>query len=166
MLGIRQLEEGGQRHGKPLQVPATARWCHHRGCHPPLQAPPPGGGASWAGAPGPWVCGAHSAPAPGPRSPDCFFQLGNLTFAEADYQQALALSPKDEGAHLRMDLLQEKFGFCEQRRRCAQTVGGAGAVDGAVGGADQAAGGARRVWSEAGRLGSWGRDASALPVVS
>ncbi|XP_049566708.1 tetratricopeptide repeat protein 16 isoform X1 [Orcinus orca] len=48
---------------------------------------------------------------------DCFFQLGNLTFAEADYQQALALSPKDEGAHLRMDLLQEKLGFCEQRRR-------------------------------------------------
>ncbi|XP_028349294.1 tetratricopeptide repeat protein 16 isoform X2 [Physeter macrocephalus] len=48
---------------------------------------------------------------------DCFFQLGNLTFAEADYQQALALSPKDEGAHLRMGLLQEKLGFCEQRRR-------------------------------------------------
>nr|XP_058928545.1 tetratricopeptide repeat protein 16 [Kogia breviceps] len=48
---------------------------------------------------------------------DCFFQLGNLTFAEADYQQALALSPKDEGAHLRMSLLQEKLGFCEQRRR-------------------------------------------------
>uniref|UniRef100_A0A8C0CID8 Tetratricopeptide repeat domain 16 n=1 Tax=Balaenoptera musculus TaxID=9771 RepID=A0A8C0CID8_BALMU len=48
---------------------------------------------------------------------DCFFQLGNLTFAEADYQQALALSPKDEGAHLRMGLLQEKLGFCEQRSR-------------------------------------------------
>ncbi|XP_059957816.1 tetratricopeptide repeat protein 16 [Mesoplodon densirostris] len=48
---------------------------------------------------------------------DCFFQLGNLTFAEADYQQALALSPKDEGAHLRMALLQEKLGFCEQKRR-------------------------------------------------
>ncbi|XP_055397190.1 tetratricopeptide repeat protein 16 [Bubalus kerabau] len=48
---------------------------------------------------------------------DCFFQLGNLTFAEADYQQALALSPKDEGAHLRMGLLQEKLGFCEQQSR-------------------------------------------------
>uniref|UniRef100_A0A8C9C1Y7 Tetratricopeptide repeat domain 16 n=1 Tax=Phocoena sinus TaxID=42100 RepID=A0A8C9C1Y7_PHOSS len=48
---------------------------------------------------------------------DCFFQLGNLTFAEADYQQALALSPKDEGAHLRLGLLQEKLGFCERRRR-------------------------------------------------
>nr|XP_020730576.1 tetratricopeptide repeat protein 16 isoform X2 [Odocoileus virginianus texanus] len=48
---------------------------------------------------------------------DCFFQLGNLTFAEADYQQALALSPKDEGAHLRMGLLQEKLGFCEHRSR-------------------------------------------------
>ncbi|XP_051691210.2 tetratricopeptide repeat protein 16 isoform X2 [Oryctolagus cuniculus] len=48
---------------------------------------------------------------------DCFFQLGNLTFAEADYQQALALSPEDEGANMRMGLLQEKLGFCEQRRR-------------------------------------------------
>uniref|UniRef100_A0A452FKP4 Tetratricopeptide repeat domain 16 n=1 Tax=Capra hircus TaxID=9925 RepID=A0A452FKP4_CAPHI len=48
---------------------------------------------------------------------DCFFQLGNLTFAEADYQQALALSPRDEGAHLRMGLLQEKLGFCEHQSR-------------------------------------------------
>ncbi|XP_030673716.1 tetratricopeptide repeat protein 16 isoform X2 [Nomascus leucogenys] len=47
---------------------------------------------------------------------DCFFQLGNLAFAEADYQQALALSPQDEGANTRMGLLQEKMGFCEQRR--------------------------------------------------
>uniref|UniRef100_A0A2K6L9Q7 Tetratricopeptide repeat domain 16 n=2 Tax=Rhinopithecus bieti TaxID=61621 RepID=A0A2K6L9Q7_RHIBE len=49
---------------------------------------------------------------------DCFFQLGNLAFAEADYQQALALSPQDEGANTRMGLLQEKMGFCEQKRRC------------------------------------------------
>lgn len=56
-----------------------------------------------------------------PWSPDCFFQLGNLVFAEADYQQALALSPQDEGAKMRMGLLQEKLGFCEQKRRC---VGG------------------------------------------
>ncbi|XP_077917931.1 tetratricopeptide repeat protein 16 isoform X2 [Halichoerus grypus] len=48
---------------------------------------------------------------------DCFFQLGNLIFAEADYQQALALSPQDEGANLRMGLLQERMGFCEQRSR-------------------------------------------------
>ncbi|XP_007942560.1 tetratricopeptide repeat protein 16 [Orycteropus afer afer] len=48
---------------------------------------------------------------------DCFFQLGNLAFAEADYQQALALSPQDQGANLRMSLLQEKMGFCEQKRR-------------------------------------------------
>ncbi|XP_022356066.1 tetratricopeptide repeat protein 16 [Enhydra lutris kenyoni] len=48
---------------------------------------------------------------------DCFFQLDNLLFAEADYQQALALSPRDEGANLRMGLLQEKMGFCEQRGR-------------------------------------------------
>ncbi|KAL2782090.1 tetratricopeptide repeat protein 16 isoform 2, partial [Daubentonia madagascariensis] len=47
---------------------------------------------------------------------DCFFQLGNLAFAEADYKQALALSPQDEGANTRMGLLQEKMGFCEQRR--------------------------------------------------
>ncbi|XP_058157334.1 tetratricopeptide repeat protein 16 [Dasypus novemcinctus] len=48
---------------------------------------------------------------------DCFFQLGNLAFAEADYQQALALSPRDQGANFRMGLLQEKMGLCEQRRR-------------------------------------------------
>ncbi|XP_077001791.1 tetratricopeptide repeat protein 16 isoform X2 [Tamandua tetradactyla] len=48
---------------------------------------------------------------------DCFFQLGNLAFAEADYQQALALSPQDRGAALRLGLLHEKMGFCEQRRR-------------------------------------------------
>ncbi|XP_053523619.1 tetratricopeptide repeat protein 16 [Artibeus jamaicensis] len=48
---------------------------------------------------------------------DCFFQLGNLTFAEADYRQALALSPQDEDTNLRMGLLQEKMGFCEQKRR-------------------------------------------------
>ncbi|KAM6169979.1 tetratricopeptide repeat protein 16-like [Rhynchocyon petersi] len=48
---------------------------------------------------------------------DCFFQMGNLAFAEADYQQALALSPRDPGARLRMAMLQEKMGFCEQRHR-------------------------------------------------
>lgn len=102
--------------------------------------------------------GAHSAPAPGPRAPDCFFQLGNLSFAEADYQQALALSPQDEGANLRMGLLQEKMGFCEQRSRCAgrgrgrrgsmgRVVGGAGparfvgGAGGAVGGSVGGAGG-------------------------
>ncbi|KAM5329782.1 tetratricopeptide repeat protein 16 [Glossophaga mutica] len=48
---------------------------------------------------------------------DCFFQLGNLTFAEADYRQALELSPQDEDTNLRMGLLQEKMGFCEQKKR-------------------------------------------------
>ncbi|XP_006835038.1 PREDICTED: tetratricopeptide repeat protein 16 [Chrysochloris asiatica] len=48
---------------------------------------------------------------------DCFFQLGNLAFAEADYQQALALSPHDQGANLRMGMLHEKMGCCEQKRR-------------------------------------------------
>ncbi|XP_027279584.1 tetratricopeptide repeat protein 16 isoform X1 [Cricetulus griseus] len=48
---------------------------------------------------------------------DCFFQLGNLAFAEADYKQALELCPKDEGANLRMGVLQEKMGLCEQTRR-------------------------------------------------
>lgn len=63
-----------------------------------------------------------------PWAPDCFFQLGNLTFAEADYRQALELSPQDEGANLRMGLLQEKMGFCEQKSRCAGGErGGAGA---------------------------------------
>ena len=132
MLGIRQLEEGGRRHGRPLQVSSTTR------CRPrPLGVEPAGLGLL-----GPGFAGLTQPPPPGPWSPDCFFQLGNLTFAEADYQQALALSPKDEGAHLRMGLLQEKLGFCEQRSRCALTVGGAGAVGGAVGGADRAAGGA------------------------
>ncbi|KAH0505315.1 Tetratricopeptide repeat protein 16 [Microtus ochrogaster] len=53
---------------------------------------------------------------------DCFFQLGNLAFAEADYKQALALSPQDEGANLRMGVLQEKMGFCEQMLRQFQTA--------------------------------------------
>ncbi|XP_076784624.1 tetratricopeptide repeat protein 16 isoform X2 [Arvicanthis niloticus] len=53
---------------------------------------------------------------------DCFFQLGNLIFAEADYKQALALSPLDEGANLRMGVLQEKMGFCQQRQRQFQTA--------------------------------------------
>ncbi|XP_028612779.1 tetratricopeptide repeat protein 16 [Grammomys surdaster] len=53
---------------------------------------------------------------------DCFFQLGNLAFAEADYKQALALSPLDEGANLRMGVLQEKMGFCQQRHRQFQTA--------------------------------------------
>ncbi|XP_054582693.1 tetratricopeptide repeat protein 16 isoform X1 [Eptesicus fuscus] len=48
---------------------------------------------------------------------DCFFQLGYLNFAEADYQEALTLSPRDEGANLRMGLLQEKMGFCEHRSK-------------------------------------------------
>ncbi|XP_021048333.1 tetratricopeptide repeat protein 16 isoform X2 [Mus pahari] len=53
---------------------------------------------------------------------DCFFQLGNLAFAEADYKQALALSPLDEGANLRMGVLQEKMGFCQQKHRQFQTA--------------------------------------------
>ncbi|XP_075415672.1 tetratricopeptide repeat protein 16 [Tenrec ecaudatus] len=48
---------------------------------------------------------------------DCFFQMGSLTFAEADYQQALALSPSDHGANLRMSLLQEKLGCWELSHR-------------------------------------------------
>ncbi|XP_045701867.1 tetratricopeptide repeat protein 16 [Phyllostomus hastatus] len=48
---------------------------------------------------------------------DCFFQLGNLAFAEADYRQALELSPHDEDTNRRMALLQEKMGFFEQKRR-------------------------------------------------
>ncbi|XP_015449786.1 tetratricopeptide repeat protein 16 [Pteropus alecto] len=48
---------------------------------------------------------------------DCFFQLGNLIFAEADYQQALELNPQDEGANMRMGLLQEILGFCQQKSK-------------------------------------------------
>ncbi|XP_012876978.1 PREDICTED: tetratricopeptide repeat protein 16 [Dipodomys ordii] len=48
---------------------------------------------------------------------DCFFQIGNLAFAEADYKEALMLNPMDEGANMRMGLLQERMGFCEQKRR-------------------------------------------------
>ncbi|XP_048204638.1 tetratricopeptide repeat protein 16 [Perognathus longimembris pacificus] len=48
---------------------------------------------------------------------DCFFQIGNLAFAEADYKQALLLNPLDEGANMRMGLLQERMGFCEQKRK-------------------------------------------------
>ncbi|XP_005881518.1 PREDICTED: tetratricopeptide repeat protein 16 [Myotis brandtii] len=48
---------------------------------------------------------------------DCFFQLGYLNFAEADYQEALTLSPSDEGANLRMSLLQEKMGCCEHKSK-------------------------------------------------
>lgn len=51
---------------------------------------------------------------------DCFYQLGNLAFAEADYKQALALSPLDEGANLRMGVLQEKMGFCQQKHSSRQ----------------------------------------------
>lgn len=64
--------------------------------------------------------GPTRPPTPGPETPDCFFQLGDLTFAEADYQQALALSPHDEGANLRMGMLQEKMGFCEQKGSCSR----------------------------------------------
>ncbi|KAM6182140.1 tetratricopeptide repeat protein 16 [Erethizon dorsatum] len=48
---------------------------------------------------------------------DCFFQLGNLAFAEADYSQALALSPQDKGANIRMCILQETRGLSEQKCR-------------------------------------------------
>uniref|UniRef100_A0A8C2WDE9 Tetratricopeptide repeat domain 16 n=1 Tax=Chinchilla lanigera TaxID=34839 RepID=A0A8C2WDE9_CHILA len=51
---------------------------------------------------------------------DCFFQLGNLAFAEADYSQALALCPQDKGANIRMCVLQETMGLCEQKCRQLQ----------------------------------------------
>nr|XP_023421313.1 tetratricopeptide repeat protein 16 [Cavia porcellus] len=44
---------------------------------------------------------------------DCFHQLGHLAFAEADYSQALALNPQDQGAHMRMCILQERMGLRE-----------------------------------------------------
>lgn len=68
------------------------------------------------------------------RAPDCFFQLGYLHFAEADYQEALTLSPWDEGANQRMGLLQEKMGFCEHRSKCAGVGGGATGAEPCAGG--------------------------------
>lgn len=80
-----------------------------------FQALAPGLEPTGLGLPGTGSCGCTH---PRLRTLDCFFQLGNLAFAEADYQQALALSPQDEGANTRMGLLQEKMGFCEQKHRC------------------------------------------------
>ncbi|XP_072488614.1 tetratricopeptide repeat protein 16 isoform X4 [Notamacropus eugenii] len=48
---------------------------------------------------------------------DCFFKLGELTFAEADYLEALALSPGDQGARYRMGMLQEKLGLRKHQLR-------------------------------------------------
>lgn len=70
-----------------------------------------------------WALGSGTHSATAPRAPDCFFQLGNLIFAEADYQQALELNPQDEGANLRMGLLQEMMGFCQQKSKCARAGG-------------------------------------------
>lgn len=70
-----------------------------------------------------WALGSGTHSATAPRAPDCFFQLGNLIFAEADYQQALELNPQDEGANLRMGLLQEMMGFCQQKSKCAPAGG-------------------------------------------
>ncbi|XP_074149811.1 tetratricopeptide repeat protein 16 isoform X5 [Sminthopsis crassicaudata] len=42
---------------------------------------------------------------------DCFFKLGELTFAEADYLEALTLCPGDQGARYRMGMVQEKLGL-------------------------------------------------------
>ncbi|XP_038601611.1 tetratricopeptide repeat protein 16 [Tachyglossus aculeatus] len=48
---------------------------------------------------------------------DCFFQLGELNFALADYQRALELSPADQGAHVRMGMLQNRMGLQEHQMR-------------------------------------------------
>ncbi|XP_007475100.1 tetratricopeptide repeat protein 16 isoform X3 [Monodelphis domestica] len=48
---------------------------------------------------------------------DCFFKLGELTFAEADYLEALALSPWDQGARYRMGMLKEKMGLRKHQMR-------------------------------------------------
>uniref|UniRef100_H0VDR9 Tetratricopeptide repeat domain 16 n=1 Tax=Cavia porcellus TaxID=10141 RepID=H0VDR9_CAVPO len=51
---------------------------------------------------------------------DCFHQLGHLAFAEADYSQALALNPQDQGAHMRMCILQERMGLREQFQKAEE----------------------------------------------
>ncbi|XP_043842568.1 tetratricopeptide repeat protein 16 [Dromiciops gliroides] len=48
---------------------------------------------------------------------DCFFKLGELTFAEADYLEALTLAPGDQGARYRMGMLQEKLGLRKHHLR-------------------------------------------------
>ncbi|XP_075434643.1 tetratricopeptide repeat protein 16 isoform X2 [Ascaphus truei] len=48
---------------------------------------------------------------------DCFFQLGELSFALADYQQALELDPSDWGVRTRIARLQDKLGLQAQQRR-------------------------------------------------
>ncbi|EPQ17193.1 Tetratricopeptide repeat protein 16 [Myotis brandtii] len=119
-------EEGKEETVKSLSVPRThvgkhclqetgyslrpaqksGRW--ERWASPQSQAPPALWGVEKAEL-GSWTLGWGA--------PDCFFQLGYLNFAEADYQEALTLSPSDEGANLRMSLLQEKMGCCEHKSK-------------------------------------------------
>lgn len=51
-------------------------------------------------------------------SSDCLFQLGELSYALADYQQALELSPWDMSLQRRVSMLLDKLGMQELRRRC------------------------------------------------
>ncbi|XP_025060794.1 tetratricopeptide repeat protein 16 isoform X2 [Alligator sinensis] len=48
---------------------------------------------------------------------DCLFQLGELSYALADYQQALELSPWDMSLQRRVSMLLDKLGMRELRRR-------------------------------------------------
>ncbi|XP_078502778.1 tetratricopeptide repeat protein 16 [Lissotriton helveticus] len=48
---------------------------------------------------------------------DCLFQLGELSLALADYQQALELSPLDRGVRHRIAMLQNELGLQEQQQR-------------------------------------------------
>ncbi|XP_074871957.1 tetratricopeptide repeat protein 16 [Carettochelys insculpta] len=48
---------------------------------------------------------------------DCLFQLGELTFALADYQQALELSPTDFSLQKRVGMLLDELGLQEHKQR-------------------------------------------------
>ncbi|XP_030063811.1 tetratricopeptide repeat protein 16 [Microcaecilia unicolor] len=48
---------------------------------------------------------------------DCFFQLGEMTFALADYQQALELNPLDQIVWNRIGVVCNELGLQEQKKR-------------------------------------------------
>ncbi|XP_013368662.1 PREDICTED: tetratricopeptide repeat protein 16 isoform X2 [Chinchilla lanigera] len=120
----------GLRAGGQLMVPcpgvaldklATVQATGKRYPGAPKMGPPVGISpqlpSAWAG---PELLAAGGSLGPCPPTLDCFFQLGNLAFAEADYSQALALCPQDKGANIRMCVLQETMGLCEQKCRQLQ----------------------------------------------
>ncbi|XP_029466902.1 tetratricopeptide repeat protein 16 isoform X2 [Rhinatrema bivittatum] len=48
---------------------------------------------------------------------DCFFRLGEMTFALADFQQALELKPEDQSVWTRIGMLYNELGLQEQQKK-------------------------------------------------